>query len=98
MDDVFVKDGQAFEWDRAKDAGNLAKHGIAFRQAAEVFLDPFVKACDAGEGQESREAAMGLTESWQLLFVVYRIQTCGTIRIISARHATQHERRRYENE
>jgi len=98
VDDVFVRDGQAFEWDRAKAAGNLVKHGIAFHQAAEVFLDAFVKACDPGEGQKAREAAMGLTGSWQLLFVVYQVQATGTIRLISARQATQHERGRYENE
>ncbi|HLO68023.1 MAG TPA: BrnT family toxin [Holophaga sp.] len=98
MDEVFVRDGQVFEWDPAKAAGNLAKHGIAFHQAAEVFLAPFVQACDAGEGQETREGAVGLTGSWQLIFVVYRIGAHRTIRIISARQATQHERRKYENE
>lgn len=29
-----------FEWDAAKDHGNVAKHGIAFEQAQHAFLDP----------------------------------------------------------
>ncbi|GAA0243860.1 BrnT family toxin [Rhodanobacter caeni] len=29
-----------FEWDDAKAALNLRKHGIAFEEAARVFLDP----------------------------------------------------------
>jgi uncharacterized DUF497 family protein len=30
-----------FEWDGAKAAANLAKHGISFEQARYVFDDPF---------------------------------------------------------
>ena len=29
-----------FEWDEDKDRDNQAKHGISFRQACEVFMDP----------------------------------------------------------
>jgi uncharacterized DUF497 family protein len=31
-----------FEWDRAKAATNVKKHGISFETAARVFADPFV--------------------------------------------------------
>jgi len=29
-----------FEWDLQKAAGNLAKHGVSFEEAATVFGDP----------------------------------------------------------
>jgi hypothetical protein len=29
-----------FEWDQAKAADNLAKHGVSFHEAATVFRDP----------------------------------------------------------
>ena len=29
-----------FEWDQAKAADNLAKHGVSFHEAAPVFRDP----------------------------------------------------------
>jgi uncharacterized protein len=30
-----------FEWDDAKAAGNLARHGVSFEQARDAFDDPF---------------------------------------------------------
>ena len=29
-----------FEWDEAKNAANVIKHGLSFEQASEIFLDP----------------------------------------------------------
>ena len=31
----------SFEWDDEKDQLNFTKHGIRFRTAAKVFLDPY---------------------------------------------------------
>jgi uncharacterized DUF497 family protein len=31
-----------FEWDGAKEQANRKKHGVDFRTAAKVFLDPYV--------------------------------------------------------
>ncbi len=31
----------AFEWDIAKEQANRKKHGVDFRTAAKVFLDPY---------------------------------------------------------
>lgn len=31
-----------FEWDGAKEEANRKKHGVDFRTAAKVFLDPYV--------------------------------------------------------
>jgi len=52
---------------------------------------------DAGVEEESREAAIGLTEDWDLLVVVHVVRQAGALRIISARPATRSERRDYEN-
>ena len=38
---------RAFEWDDAKAASNLVKHGVRFDYAAQVFLDEAVIDFDA---------------------------------------------------
>jgi uncharacterized DUF497 family protein len=53
---------------------------------------------DAGTAEDEREAAIGMTEDWDLLFVVHILREEDTIRIISARAATTAERRKYEDE
>jgi len=53
---------------------------------------------DAVDEDEAREAAIGLSEDWTLLFVVHIVREPSAIRIISARAATAAERRRYEHE
>ena len=85
-----------FEWDRGKAAANLAKHGVAFELACQVFFDPFLRVVDAAVPGESRDAILGYTESQSLLFVVYVVRHEENIRIISARRATPAERRLYE--
>lgn len=90
--------GIPFEWDVKKGAANQRKHGVDFELACEAFFDPFLRAVDAGfEGGESREAILGLTRDWQLLYVVF-VERAGTFRIISARSATRPERKIYEDQ
>ena len=98
MDAQFELRGQPFEWDLEKAAANLLKHDVAFETACEIFFDPFLVLVDAGDDEESREAAIGLTEDWTLLVVVHVVRQGGILRIISARPATPSERREYENE
>jgi uncharacterized DUF497 family protein len=75
------------------------KHGVSFTTAALVFADPLVRITkdDRFGYGEIREVAMGAVEA-DVLVVVYveRVET--VIRIISARHATPQERRRYAND
>ncbi len=98
MDTRFRLDEIQFVWDTAKAEANVKKHGgIAFELACEAFFDPFLQAADAGEiDGEVREAIIGMTEGWRLLFVVYVLRE-EEICIISARLATKTERRIYEN-
>ncbi len=98
MNAVFLYHGQQFTWDLEKAATNLAKHGVAFEHACEVFFDPFVRIEDGGTDEEQREAAIGLTEDWNVLYVIHLMREGETIRIVSARIATAQERRRYEDE
>jgi uncharacterized DUF497 family protein len=86
-----------FEWDSRKAATNLRKHDISFELACEAFFDPFVCYLDDEiiEG-EARETIIGLTTTWQLLYVVYVLRD-DIIRMISARVATNIERETYEN-
>ena len=98
MDVLTFSNGQAFQWDGNKARANLEKHQVSFEEACEVFFDPFVRILDASDNQEPREAAVGMTEGWNLLLVVHLLKDGETIRIISARRATPAERRSYENE
>jgi hypothetical protein len=67
------------------------------RNGVQVFFDPFVRIEDASVDDELRDAAIGLTENWNLLFVVHISREDDKIRIISARPATAQERRSYED-
>jgi uncharacterized protein len=98
MDVHSVIAGQKFCWDAQKANSNLAKHGVRFEQACEVFFDPFVQFLDATAEDEARDAVLGLTEDWSLLFVVHGVREHEYIRIISARPATRAERKIYEDE
>jgi uncharacterized DUF497 family protein len=93
----FTLQGILFEWDRAKEAVNQRKHGVDFTTACEVFFDPFLRTVD-GEvrGGERRQAVVGLSRCWQLLFVVY-VDRAELLRIVSARPASAAERRTYED-
>ncbi len=71
--------------------------GSVFEVACQIFFDPFIRIEDASAGDEQRDAAIGLTEDWTLLFVVHMLREGEIIRIISARPATTPERRTYED-
>ena len=98
MDTQFVYAGQRFRWNTEKALANFKKHGIRFEQACEVFFDPFFRLVDATAEDQVRDAVLGFTEDWTLLFVVHVVrERGGVIRIISARRATRAERRFYED-
>ena len=83
-----------FEWDTAKELANRKKHGIDFRTAAKVFLDPYViEFDDTGASGELRTNAIGLVDS-RMIFVTYTMRD-DVVRIISARGAEPHEKRKY---
>lgn len=88
-----------FEWDTAKAAENLAKHGVSFEEAATVFRDTLSATGadpDHSVGEE-RFITFGVSTSGRLL-VVAHTERGDTIRIISARPATRGERKIYEED
>ena len=87
-----------FEWDDAKAAENWRDHGVTFEMAREAFKDAFaLEWIDmAQDPTEERYALIGTVEN-RLLFVAYTLRD-PRIRIISARRAEPHERRKYHDE
>jgi uncharacterized DUF497 family protein len=85
-----------FEWDEDKARANLAKHRVSFDDAVRAFLDPL--AMDLPDDtHRDRWILLGLTLPERLLYVVYTEKTAsGRVRIISARKASRHEKKKYE--
>lgn len=88
-----------FDWDPVKAETNLIDHGVPFSLAQEVWDDPFcVISYDRFESGEHRYHAVGLAGQY-LLLVVHAYPDDDddlTVRLISARKATRHERLQYE--
>ena len=90
-----------FEWDINKAKTNFRKHKISFTRATTVFRDPLAISIidDTYEDTEDRWLTLGQADNGQLLVVVHTFQESSdnalTIRIISARKASQSELRQY---
>ena len=87
-----------FEWDDAKNAANLRKHGISFSEAKTAFMDQdaLIRSDPDHSEEEDRFILPGFSEELHLLIVChcYR-QKQQVIRIISARKASKTEYRYY---
>ena len=86
-----------FVWDRRKAAANLRKHGVSFEEASIAFEDE-LGAYYPDSLHDDRFILIGYSRQQRLLYVVYAEVTRDAIRIISARKATRHEKKRYEND
>jgi uncharacterized DUF497 family protein len=88
-----------FEWDPAKAARNLAKHGVSFDEASTVFGDPLAGTIldPQHSDEEPRFITIGLSTSRRLITVAHA-ERGDRIRIISGRRATRRERKQYESE
>jgi uncharacterized DUF497 family protein len=90
-----------FEWDENKAQSNLRKHSISFSRAIRVFSDPFqILEQDQHVDGEERWRTTGAIGDFTIVVVAHTIrdheQGTEVIRIISARRAEPHERRRYD--
>jgi uncharacterized DUF497 family protein len=89
-----------YVWDEDKNRRNRLKHKVSFDTAALVFDDPHaVSLLERVEGGEERWQTLGLIGGTAILLVAHLYYEDGgeeVIRIISARKATAHERRVYE--
>lgn len=85
-----------FEWDEAKNETNIRKHGIDFADVKDMFNHPMLTLLDNREDY-GEERWIGVGWIQQLMGVVIYVERHeDTIRIISARKATKHEVRHYE--
>jgi uncharacterized protein len=92
-----------FEWDQAKAAINLSKHGISFEEAESAFSD--AEGLDGPDMQhsvqEQRFLRIAMSDQRRILtiaFAVRRKDDVETIRIISARRSSRKERAAYNQE
>jgi uncharacterized DUF497 family protein len=86
-----------FEWDREKAKRNLKKHKVSFEEAVTVFYDPLSATFDDPDHSinEQRLITIGYSSRNHLL-VISHTERDDVLRIISARLATVHERKKHE--
>ena len=91
-------------WDEKKNEANKCKHHLSFETAALVFQDPLAASRRDPEPDEERWQTVG-TIGWIGHVVVFVVHTAPegppgaeVGRIISARKATAHERKAYEED
>ena len=84
-----------FEWDDNKAKANERKHGVSFEEAREAFRDNLATRMpdDREFYDEDRFTLIGMAIAGML--TVTFTHRNGRIRIVSARKAERHERRRY---
>jgi uncharacterized DUF497 family protein len=89
--------GLRFEWDERTNRTNRRKHGVAFDEAASVFLDDDALLIDDPDHseQEDRFVLLGMSRI-RVLVVCHCYRSGGdVIRIISARKADRAEEALY---
>lgn len=92
-----------FEWSPAKERLNIEKHGVFFGEAIGVFKDPLAMTMyeeEESSPEEDRWVTVGLVNHQHYLVMVHTYEeqanSSVTIRVISARRATKHEIKQYE--
>ena len=86
-----------FEWHEKKAAANKKKHGVSFEEGTTVFTDVLsLTIPDPLHSGEEERFVIICRSSQRRILVVVHTDFGKHIRIISARLATAHERKRYE--
>jgi hypothetical protein len=89
--------GLVFQWNTEKADINLKKHGVSFEDASSAFGDPLSVTIPDPEHSKGERRYILIGQTFQRrLVVVSHAERRSTIRIISARLASKHERRAYE--
>lgn len=86
-----------FAWDAHKAELNARKHRVTFEEATTVFADPLAVVVE-DENHPENARIIGESLAARILLVVFVEQHRDVVRLISARRATRHERRRYEED
>jgi len=84
-----------FGWDPVKARTNVRKHDVTFEEATTVFADPLALIVD-DELHPDRAIIVGESARQRVIVAVFVEIDEDEVRIISARRATNQERRRYE--
>lgn len=87
-----------FEWDEAKNRTNIAKHGISFELARQIFDGIVWSRIDQRLNYgETRIISIGAVEQAAIIVVAHTNRN-GTIRIISARPANRKQGKHHHDE
>jgi uncharacterized protein len=86
-----------FQWNDKKAKQNYKKHSVSFKEASTVFYDPLSATFDDiyHSINEVRFITIGFS-SYGRLLVVSHTDRGESVRIINARPATAHERKKHE--
>lgn len=84
------------QFDPAKNAANIAKHGVSLADGDGVLLDPLALTVeDSTSRGEQRWQTIGVNSFGELMIVVWTNRG-GDVRLISVRKPEPKERRDYE--
>ncbi len=88
-----------FEADPVKAAQNFKKHKVSFEEAASIFGDSMELTFPDPDHSigEMRWLSFGMSSRGRVLAVIYT-ERRGKMRLVSARLATKHERKTYEED
>ncbi len=88
-----------FDWDEGNEMKNVTKHQISTEEAESIFSDErkLVGYDHKHSAQEMRFECLGVSLNKRILRVTFVTRT-GKVRIISARPASEKEKKRYENQ
>ena len=87
-----------YVWDREKNRANVRKHGIDFADVPRMFSHPMATFLDQRvDYGEDRWIGIGLLRG-MVAVVVFTEPDEETVRIISARKASKHEKEIYADE
>ena len=84
-----------FTWAPPKARANVRKHGVTFEEASTVFADPLALIVNDADYSD-RSLIIGESIVRRILVAVFVEIADDEIHLISARRATRHERRTYE--
>lgn len=87
-----------FIWDEDKRLANIKKHGVDFRDAAELFRGPVLVQMDNRQDYgEDRYIAFGFIQR-RVMAMAFTEPDDRTVRVISIRKATRNEQTLFEKE
>ncbi|MBI5331909.1 MAG: BrnT family toxin [Betaproteobacteria bacterium] len=84
------------DFDPAKDAANRAKHGLSLGDAYLVYDAPDKLTLISPRVEEERKLDIAMVEMMGVVLVLVYVERGESLRAISLRRASRHERRLYE--